>query len=663
MTAVRLTEPSSHTLTRTDQLVVRPRVRRFGRRRFAAAALAVPLVAAGIAATVREVAHIERVLEEEAAHTKRATAYEIDAGGHLVLPLEAGTESLFVVVHAMNRGALGEVPHEARIHARLRGEHGEREEDVALDLPGVTSRVTPENASITVGDPAGFHIDASGLGVGTMDLTLTSIADADAVLVRSYRRATLEPAAVRRRGFELDSERREHLALHAWELDWAELEEDERSELLATHWTKLAPAHVGATPPRAHALTLAAPTHAPTTHSEVRDRYVTAATLDRDGRLPLVVRGPVRLRAGAQAPLLAHLLREDGATSDVQSSEELQVAVPEGTYAVQLSTPDPTQITVHASDPARVRAPERVTAFRVARAHPAVVENGRLPTVLRIAARRPVPKESSAEVVVGVDVRVANSAKVVEDRLARDVDTRYAEDDARGPTEPLVFYAALPPHAVLSIAPREEELDLTIAELDPNAAPLTDASETSEPTGGLAFRVPAEAGARTFVPRLPSNASSFGADARPAIETAPFTFARRRGTNPMAHAGRPRGPVVVREGKTFVSVREIDVTTDGKALVLPLRLASAVAADVMVRVDDGAPLRRPTTFRELTLSHSIRVEDETRFSILLGDDLPPGVHHVTFEVARGSPLWVHAPWTGGHRQAGVPHWQQGEVDE
>ena len=102
----------------------------------------------------------------------------------------------------------------------------------------------------------------------------------------------------------------------------------------------------------------------------------------------------------------------------------------------------------------------------------------------------------------------------------------------------------------------------------------------------------------------------------------------------------------------------LDVKTAGRPHVLPLRFQSDVSVDVVVRVDGGAPDRRSGTCREVTLTHSIRLGGDTHAAIVLGDDLPSGWHHVSFELPSPAVAWVHAPWIGTPSPP-TAHWQQG----
>ena len=131
---------------------------------------------------------------------------------------------------------------------------------------------------------------------------------------------------------------------------------------------------------------------------------------------------------------------------------------------------------------------------------------------------------------------------------------------------------------------------------------------------------------------------------------------------PSFRVNRPwNAGAIVRGGALYEPASQrfaVDVRGRGP-IVLPVRIYAPRAVDVSVRVDGGTPRRRAIGLVErVTVPRVMTAVDEVRSAIVLGDDLEPGLHTLSFEVPRGKRAWVHLPWASTYVRH--PHWVENE---
>ena len=117
-----------------------------------------------------------------------------------------------------------------------------------------------------------------------------------------------------------------------------------------------------------------------------------------------------------------------------------------------------------------------------------------------------------------------------------------------------------------------------------------------------------------------------------------------------------------REGRTFVptSAPIPFEVPEGHASRLFLRLLPDVPADVRVLIDGGQPRRRLTGLATaITAGRIVHADGETKLSLVLGDDLEPGRHVLSFQANRTT-CFVHLPWQKRVRVARDTAWIVGD---
>jgi hypothetical protein len=312
-----------------------------------------------------------------------------------------------------------------------------------------------------------------------------------------------------------------------------------------------------------------------------------------------------------------------------------------------------------------------VAYYRALPDRPVVVSAGPEPLVVRVSARRALARsvpDASALVLTasfeapGHETLTSNFQATV-DRSAHD---RYASlDGDLAPSEPAVFYVLVPADGHATLRPVEGPVDVSLSELDPSAPPRSrpprsegDASEPeADPSPAFAFR-------------RPSNAADFGPDARGVVLVAsratasapppPQPPSTRMG---LARVVRPRVPEILhRHGRLFepASVR-FTVDAGPGPVVLAAQIVSGARTHVVASIDGGQPRRRWAGIAQrLTRSVAVTVDGEARATVVIGDDLQPGAHELSFAASPSTPVWVHFPWVHrGAPQMGESAWITG----
>ncbi|GAC1355503.1 MAG: hypothetical protein NVSMB47_08950 [Polyangiales bacterium] len=665
-------------LTRLSLL--EPATREVGTRRIRWGALALPLVIVGLVLGVREVARVERVLAAEGARASRVIVYELRPGSELDVPIEPGTDVFRLVIHAMRAGSLTPQPHVAHLTVTAVGAEGTRVDDLALELPGTATRVVAEESSLVVGDPAAVDVDTHGVGSGRLRIQLDGIEGADAALVRVYRRDALEGNALSKRTEKIDPAQRAHITRRLGELDWDDLDEPEQRAFLATRWRKVAalPDSKGLL---THAVALASAPQREERPTE--DPATTVADLRSDERFALVVHGPTTLRARAdgdpEAVLNATLRRADGSRETRDGRGTLTIEIPDGqALGIELTRATPGPLSRRTDDPGKLEASTHAVAWRTMPQRPMVVRAGAAPTVLRLTARRPVPRGSTTPVSIALSATIVGPGMTPETTLLRAERSRsiYDRYDARtpgeAPTSSAIFHLLLPAGATATLTPEEGPVDLSLSELDPAAPPRRVLSYDAHGTRPTIEEI-GDVDWGGYVPRRPSNAVTFNAAARVLLRI-PHRFVERESPATHAPTFRVKRPAasdtITLDGMTFDPASasfEIDAP-GGEALVLPLRLFSKEPFDVVATID-GEPLarRRSGAAERITTARTIAVTGQVKSIVVLGDDLPAGKHVLTFHVPTGKQAWVHLPWVPKPRLPGTPppdpHWIEGDLED
>jgi hypothetical protein len=693
-------------LTRTTLL--EPTTREVGARPIRWSLLALPLVVAGLVFAVREVGRVERVLAAEGSRAARVIVYELKPGTDVRVPIEPGTEVFRIVAHAVRKTSLTNVPHDARLLITASGERGTRTDDIRFAAPGTTARVTPEDSELVVGDPVAVNVDVHDLGRGELTIALTSIVEADGVLVRIYRREAVSGKQLVARPERLGPEGRAHLAKTAGELSWDELELAEQEVLLAARWKRVAALpHANKGLPT-HAVAVSGPPMRATSGDV--EPAITVFDLRGDERGAVLAHGKVVVRGRAdgdeEAIVHATVRHLDGRVDEIDGKGEVTVEVAEGAEAgIELTRSTPGILSIRASDPNKLEGTGHVGAWRTTKARPAVVNAGNEPIVLRVSARRPVPRDAAGEVPIVLDATISAPssgkepnvfAKVADPKAldpkgvgggpkdqtvtlramrARSIYERYdVRAPSSAPTASAVFHVLVPAGGSATLAPAEGEIDLSLAELDPGATPRPVRAWPADGPGP-AVRKTGDQEWGGFVGRWPSNAGAFQSseDGRTTIRI-PHRLVPlpepQTGTPSFRIKRPPAGDAITRNGRLFDPTTvsfEIDVPA-GEALVLPVRAYAKEPLDLIAKIDGDVPDRRDRGVAErITTARKIAVTEEVRSIVVLGDDLPAGKHVLTFVPPPGKKAWVHLPWMPRPRLPGAPppdpHWIEGDLED
>jgi hypothetical protein len=679
--------PSSHTLTGAQQIVIPvPRTYKLGARRYRWSLLLFPIFVVGLALAVRDVSRVERTLAAEGTKAARVIVYELATGAELRIPIEPGTDVFRVVAHAMRRGnTLAPSGHVAHLTIQATGDQGSLKDDLSLTMPGTTERVTPEDRDLSVGDPVSLNVDVHGVGVGEMTVSLRAIEGADGALVRVYRRDALHALDAVRRTEHVDEERRAHFAHRAGELDWVDLDEAEQLAILGARWKKVG-AFRGSRDLTARAIALAPPL-ASGGGTKI-DAPIGVVSIRGDERAAFMARGPTSVHGTAQgdpeAPVAATVRYEDGTVANVEAKGELLLKVPDGnTVGIELSSASAKPIEVRAADPQRIEPPTHAVYWRATPTLPAIVTAGTSALVVRVTARRPVPRSATQPVSIELVATVASAAGATQatpinvTRARSPFDRYETREPMEAPTEKAVFYVIIPAGGTATLTPARTPIDLSLAELDPGAPPRTVASFGPSQARPAVEKV-GEVDWTGFVSRRPSNSRAFEPNAHGIVRIAhrlvpaPRTVERA----PSFRILRPRaGETKTIDKRIFDSASvtlDIEVTRD-IPITLPVHLYSAEPIDIVARIDGGNPKRRALAVAErVTTARRISVQGEVKAIVVLGDDLAPGRHTLTFDVPEGKKAWVHVPWLVRHAPPRpkknvepadeAPRWVEGDFD-
>lgn len=669
------------TVTGTAELVLEPQVRSFAARLYFGAALVVALLALGALVAVRELAVIEPMLAAEGANAARAVVYELPAGGELHVPIEPRTDVLRFVIHAYGKADMALTPHPATLLLDLRGDKGQRREEIRPELPGLRSRVTPESAAVGVGDPMAVEVDVHDVGVGELVVKLAEITAADGLFVRAYRREQLSETETALRDTALDRAKKDELAKWTWELGWDELTPKERVAVLRARWKRLGALRGASADLRSTTIAIAPPP--PRESPPLREEMLGRIALRGDERIAMLVHAGVKVRfISDEATTLKATWRDASNVEQSKSSPgQVEVGPFDDVRSVELGAPRDVGIEVRTSNAEEVEWLGWTNAFRALKTRPVVIESSDGDRVVRVSLRKPLARLEPKIVHFGAVVELTGAglgAPRIEtfsaDRARSRVD-RYQDFDApEAPSDRAAFFLSLPRGAKATISPADgAPLDISLAELDETAPPLP--MPTRPPETPAPVIIPeSEDAPSAFVPRRPSNAAAFDATARKVVRTArwfapapppppPFTVA-------LAHAKHTDVDRVERTGRQYDGVaKPFELETETRRpLFVPIVAAFDAATKVTVRVERD-PVARvgPGLFTRWTLPRTMEVgPKELRSTFVIGDDVPPGGKLRLRLVAAAPPAprahqLVSLPWVS--TRAIGPRWLAGAFEE
>lgn len=672
--------------------ILEPTTREVGVKPVRWSLLALPLVAFGLVFAVREVSRVEKVLSAEGSRAQRVIVYELRPGGELRVPIEPGTEVFRVVAHAMRKGALSNTLHEAQLVFTAKGDKGTRTDEVKFAAPGTTGRVTPEDAAFIVGDPVAINVDTHGLGTGELKVALASIADADGVLIRVYRREHLDDKAVAGRPSHLRDEGKSRLAHHAGEVDWDELDPAEQALLLGARWRRVAAL------PNANkgVVTRAIAVAGATMSDGVADPDPALVSYDvrADERVAVIAHGKTVVRAraegDAESKVVATVRHMDGRVDNIEGKGEITIDVSsDDEVGIEITRQSPGLLSLRGTDPNKLETPGRVAAWRADKDRPVVIRAGAEPLVLRVSARRAVPRNAVETFSVVLDATITsadgfqtvgvapapNQSVTLKAERARSVYDRYdGREPSAAPTSTAVFHLMVPAKGTLTLTPVDGTVDVSISELDPGGPPRPiPAYGADKPYPKVQKVGDVEWGG--YVPRRPSNFTAFEAvaDGRLVVRV-PHRLIPVKEPETKAPSFRIKRPeaadTLMRNKRLFDPTTvefEIDVPA-GEALILPVRAFAHEKMDLVAKVDGEVVARKSIGAAErVTTARKFTVEDEVRTVVVLGDDLTPGKHILTFSPPAGKKAWIHLPWTAKPRLPGAPppdpHWIEGDLED
>jgi len=638
----------------------------------ALASLALALLAFILARAVMAVCASQEQLERSRTQLSRILLHELRPGQRIEFPVDGSDRARRLVAHVVKRPGVELPYHEVRI-ALDGGETSANVEELTLLAPGATDRVRPDDAGALVGNPVSIVVGGPSRPGKRLGITLRSIEGADAMLVRLYESEALDERRLVERARSIEPLIGENLARRAGLGRWLDLEAAEQLDLLRSSWRKVAPiqlpSHLNVT--RAVALDVAPPTLDTDHDTVISRRAVRAGEVESS-----LVHGPNEVRCAVDGePSASFVATRHDDTGNVETFEavgEVVVDVPgERTSSVECQSGVAGTLAVRARDPSRVEAPLRTELWRVTPARPAIVESLSGTLLLRVASRRsvaaaagPLPIALRAKIEDGKHGRAVSLA--IEDIVESAPGDRYEgahEDEV--PSAPSVFYLLVPDGHRVVLEP-SMPLDISLAELSgatfrPDAYPIIQGPPPTRIDPALSAP-----GLPLYVARRPSNQGAFPADARAFVRVARriVDVPRPEAVPPSFRVHRPwNAGAIVRAGALYEPASQrfaIEVRGRGP-IVLPVRIYAPRAVDVSVRVDGGAPRRRATGFVErVTVPRVITVLDEVRSAIVLGDDLEPGRHTLSFDVPRGKRAWVHLPWASTYVRH--PHWVENEFE-
>jgi len=635
----------------------------------------------GLSLAVRHIAKIERTLAAEGANSRRVIVYELDAGKEFRVPIEPKSEVFRIVAHLVSSKPLAPHPHTVRLQAKIHTDRGDRQEDLVFLAPWTTERVAPEDQGLVVGDPIGVNLDVHDAGVGELSLGLQGVEGADGLLVRVYRREAVSSLDSLRRRANIDPQKREHLARRAGELDWVDLDDHEQIALVGARWKKVAALSDSNRELVSRAIALGSPPARPERKDDGK-----AITLDVDPaeRVAFFATGPVtamaRVNFNPDGRVFANV-RDEAGSDQRDGKGELTIDVPAGKeQGVELGVDKASSVSLLANDPSKLELPSKIGFWRATPARPAILSAGQIPIVVRTTVRRAVARDLTENASLGMQVTIARGPEPSASKITRllpataarsDFDRYDVHDHKVSPTEKAVHYLVVPAHGVATLTPTEGELDLSFSELDPQAEAMhIDATSVDAPRKTV-VKV-GESDWKGFVTRRPSNAAQFETEggrgflrvARrltvlppPNADALPFRVRHPTGSKPTEINGSIFEPANLPLG--------VDVGSD-HPVALVVRLFAPEKTDVVAIVDGGTPERVSAGVAErVTVSRSMTIEGEMKAVIVLGDDLKPGPHTLSFVFAAQKQVFVHAPWVLKKKDPKPPkeaHWVAGDFD-
>ncbi len=682
--APRTTKRRGMTVTGTAELVLEPQVRHFAARLFAVAALGIALLAAAAFVAVRELEVIEPMLAAEGENAARAGVFEVPVGSELRVPIDARTDVLRFVLHAYGPADMPLTPHAATLVVTMHGALSSRTEEIRADLPGLRSRVTPPHAGLGVGDPIPIEVDVHDVGVGELVVRLASVASAEGLLVRAYRREQLGRAEALIRNTALDRAKKDALARWAWELGWDELTAAERGAILSVRWKRIGTLRGNSTELRTATIAVSPPQAREP--SPEKEEMLGRVALRGDERIALILHPGARARffSGESTTMNATFRDSTGSVQTTSSVGQLEAGPFNDVRAVELSAAQDVVVEVRASNAREIEWSGWTDVWRSTRSTPVVVESPDLDRVVRVSLRKPLARQetrsASIDVVVtltggGLDAPHKQAFHAVRERSRVD---RYQDFDApEAPSDSVAFFLALSRGSVASVTPTDDgPTDISLAELDETLAPLP------MPTRPLDAPPPTvvsetEDAPSAFIARRPSNAHVFEPNGHKVVRTArwfapapapppPFTVA-------LAHAKHTEVAHVERAGRRYDGItKPFDLERDSRRpLFIPILAAFEEPLTVLVRVESDAPSsRKPALFHRWTRPRTMEVGPrETRATFVIGDDiaageklrlrLTPMLRKPTS--AREAQTLVALPWVS--TRAAGPRWLAGAFEE
>jgi hypothetical protein len=659
-----------------------PRVQHVrARRRLVVAALLAPAIVLGVVKVVDRLSSIDRALAAEGANAARGLVYELPRGSKLVVPIEPDSDLLRFVVSGYRRGTpIPLTPRHVRIKIDARGERS-RSEVVELELPGIRTHITPEDASLLVADPLAFSFDVHDLGVGEATLTLEDALEIDGVLVRAYRREHLKPGDTSFRDHSLDPIQKDHLATWAWEPGWNELADVERDALLATRWRKIPAVRGPSGDLRSFPVAISAPPARPTV-SRVGSLLGTVSVRHEE-RVAMVVRGSTTLRASSDPGIHLHATVRtlDGNETKLAGDGLLEVAIPDAQVrSVEMWSDEEAIVTFRTTDAGPVEWLSWATAHRVTASNAIELASPDAPRAVRVSMRRPVPRAGMplVPIAVRVDVdeptsrgKLVRTSRTFRAEVARARVDRYdGTDPLQAPTDRASFFVRLARGGSATIATGDgAPIDVTLAELDEAFEP--EPLETRPMDTELSpFMLAGERTWLGFVPRLPSNAAAFAPlEGRPRLRLGKTIVQRPppgigAAAPAIAHLKHTTTRITEKDGRRFDAIDQpFEIDPDAaRPLFVPVVFQSDEPTHVVLSIDiDPRHALRSGFAEHLTRTRSVDVPaGHTRTTFTIGDDLPPGRHRLRVE-SPSKTLTVLLPWAS--TRAVGPRWIGGAFEE
>lgn len=675
----RLEKRPALTVTGTAELVLAPQIRKFRGRLYLGATLTVLALGLVAFAAVKYLSVVEPMLAAEGANAQRAIVYEMPAGAEIRIPIEPRTDLLRFVIHAYGKEDMALTPHTAKLQLELKGDKKSRREEIKAELPGLRSRVTPEKATTGVGDPMPFEVDVHDVGVGTLTVKLVEIAGADGLFVRAYRREQLSEAETALRETALDREKKNELAQWAWELGWDELTAPERTTLLQARWRRLGALRGASADLRSTTIAIAPPPvrESPPSREELLGRVA----LRGDERIAMIVHPAVKVHfLSDEATVLTATSRDIENKTEVRSSPgSVEVGPYEGVRSIELTAARDVLLEVRSANAAETEWVGWSNVYRVGKDRPVVIDSPDMDRVVRVSVRKAMPRNDPGIAKMGVAIDMWGVGPNIVSRWNAEkprsrVDRYEDYDSIEAPSERAYFYVALPKgeHAKINSADNTP-LDISLAELDTTFPPMP--MPVRPPDSPAPLIIAEVEDAKTpWVPRRPSNISSFDEASRKVVRTAhwfaPAPPPPPPNTVPLAHAKHTDVDKTQRGEKLYDGItKPFEIDDDPRRpLFVPITADFGSPTRISVRVErDPAYKTKPGVYSRWTLPRTMEVgPKEMRATFVIGDDVPQGGKlrlRITAESkpGKGEHQLVLLPWAS--TRAVGPRWLQGAFEE